>query len=171
MMHIFSFCDLKALIKMSKALNFLKKMSFITLSFILILSCSYKPPVRFNGVLNLDKRTKLILIGTSNKNDVIKLLGETLLKEQPNQNKWAYIETVEKKILGKRKIIKNTMLILEFNNKGILKTKKTLNKDNFNKVKFDQTQNESLGVNNSFSKRIFSSIRKRAQNKIGTIGK
>tara|TARA_B110000305_G_C19078237_1_gene464971 strand:+ start:274 stop:573 length:300 start_codon:yes stop_codon:yes gene_type:complete len=82
--------------------------------------------VRSSGVLNLDKRANLILPGTSNKNDVIRLLGETVLKENPNEKKWSYIETIEKKTLGKRQIIKNTMLILEFDNRGILQKKKYL---------------------------------------------
>jgi|TARA_B110000971_G_scaffold170304_1_gene174984 outer membrane protein assembly factor BamE (lipoprotein component of BamABCDE complex) len=127
--------------------------------------------VRSSGVLNLDKRANLILPGTSNKNDVIRLLGETVLKENPNEKKWSYIETIEKKTLGKRQIIKNTMLILEFDNRGILQKKKIFNKDDFQNVKFDQSESESLGVSNSFSKRIFSSIKKRAQNRLGTISK
>tara|TARA_B110000902_G_scaffold225819_1_gene264066 strand:- start:432 stop:815 length:384 start_codon:yes stop_codon:yes gene_type:complete len=127
--------------------------------------------VRSSGVLNLDKRANLILPGTSNKNDVIRLLGETVLKDNPNEKKWSYIETIEKKTLGKRQIIKNTMLILEFDNRGILQKKKIFNKDDFQNVKFDQSESESLGVSNSFSKRIFSSIKKRAQNRLGTISK
>ena len=46
---------------------------------------------------NLDKRTDFNTWNT-NKNDVIQLLGETIIKEQPNENKWAYIETIDKKI-------------------------------------------------------------------------
>ena len=87
------------------------------------------------------------------------------------KKKWSYIETIEKKTLGKRQIIKNTMLILEFDNRGILQKKKIFNKDDFQNVKFDQSESESLGVSNSFSKRIFSSIKKRAQNRLGTISK
>jgi len=155
---------------MIKTLKFLKKTSLITIFFIATLSCSYNPVVRSSGVLNLDKRANLILPGTSNKNDVIRLLGETILKEEPDEKKWSYIETIEKKTLGKKKIIKNTMLILEFDSRGILKTKKILNKEDFQNVKFDKTESESLGVSSSFSKKIFSSIRKRAQNKVGALG-
>ena len=156
---------------MFKILKFSKKATCITLCFFIISSCSYNPVITSNGILNLDKRADLMLPGSANKNDVIKLLGETILKELPSENKWAYFETVEKKTLGKKKIIKNTMLILEFDNKGILKSKKILNKDDFNKINFDQDKTESAGLNNSFSKRIFSSIRKRTQNKLNTISK
>ena len=46
-----------------------------------------------------------------------------------------------------------------------------LNKNDFNKLKFDEASTESYGLNNSFSKRIFSSIRKRAQNRLDTLTK
>lgn len=156
---------------MSITLNYLKKLTFITLCISSILSCSYKPVIKTNGILNLDKRTNLMLIGTTNKNDVVQLIGQSILKEQPNENMWAYFETIEKKNFGKKKIIKNTLLILEFDNRGILKSKEILNKDDFNEIKFDKASTVSSGLNNSFSKRIFSSIRKRAQNRLDTITK
>ena len=151
---------------MKNTLKFFKNTSFVIFFMLGFLSCSFKPIVTSSGNLNLDKKIHLILPGTTNKNDVVRLLGETLLREEPNNNKWAYIETVEKKTFGKKKIIKNTLLILEFDRRGILKTKKTLNKNEFNKIAFDDSETKSFGLNNSFSKRIFSSVRKRAQNAI-----
>ena len=156
---------------MTKTLNFFKKVTLIIFCISSVLSCSYKPVVKTNGIQNLDKRTDLMTVGTTNKNDVIELIGQTILKEQPNENIWAYVETVEQKKFGKKKIIKNTLLILEFDSKGVLKNKKILNKNDFNKLKFDETSTESYGLNNSFSKRIFSSIKKRAQNRLDTLTK
>jgi len=156
---------------MKKSLFFLRKATLIALCISTILSCSYKPAIKNNGILNLEKRTSLMFVGTTNKNDVVQSIGQTVLKEQPNENIWAYIETVQQKKFGKKKIIKNTLLILEFDSRGILKNKKILNKNNFNKIKFDEARTESSGLNNSFSKRIFSSIRKRAQNRIETLTK
>jgi len=149
---------------MSNPFNFLKKTILVALCFIAILGCNKKPISISNGTLNLDKRAELIQLGTSNKNDVFNLLGESLLKEAPNKNKWAYFESKETRKLGKKINTKNTMLILEFDNKGILLTKQILNQKDFNKLKFDDTKTESLGLNSSFSKKIFSSIRKRAKN-------
>ena len=111
---------------MSKTLNFLKKVTLISFCISTVLSCSYKPVIKSNGILNLDKRTSSMLVGTTNKNDVVQLIGQTILKELPNESIWAYIETVEQKKFGKKKIIKNTMLILEFDNRGILKKKKNI---------------------------------------------
>jgi len=156
---------------MTKTLNFFNKITFIIFCFSTILSCSYKPVVKTNGIQNLDKRTELMTVGTTNKNDIIQLIGQTTLKEHPNENIWAYVETVEQKKFGKKKIIKNTLLILEFDSRGVLKNKKILNKNDFNKLKFDEASTETYGLNNSFSKRIFSSIKKRAQNRIDTLTK
>jgi len=156
---------------MTKTLNFFKKLTLIIFCISTVLSCSYKPVIKNNGILNLDKRTELMTVGTTNKNDVIQLIGQTTLKEHPNENIWAYIETVEQKKFGKKKIIKNTLLILEFDSKGILKNKKILNKNDFNKINFDEAITVSSGLNNSFSKKIFSSIRKRSQNRLDTLTK
>ena len=156
---------------MTKTLNFLKKITLITFCISTVLSCSYKPVIKNNGILNLEKRTSLMLVGATNKNDVVQSIGQTILKEQPNENIWAYIETVEQKKFGKKKIIRNTLLILEFDSRGVLKNKKILNKNDFNKLKFDEASTETYGLNNSFSKRIFSSIRKRAQNRLDTLTK
>ena len=156
---------------MKKSLFFFRKATLIALCISTILSCSFKPVIKNNGILNLDKRTELMTVGTTNKNDIIQLIGQTILKEQPNENIWAYVETVEQKKFGKKKIIKNTLLILEFDSRGVLKNKKILNKNDFNKLKFDEASTETYGLNNSFSKRIFSSIRKRAQNRLDTLTK
>ena len=156
---------------MTKTLNFFKKVTLIVFCISTVLSCSYKPVTKTNGIQNLDKRTELMTVGTTNKNDIIQLIGQTILKEQPNENIWAYVETVEQKKFGKKKIIKNTLLILEFDSKGLLKNKKIFNKKDFNKLKFDEASTESYGLNNSFSKRIFSSIKKRAQNRLDTLTK
>ena len=149
---------------MSNTYNFLKKTTLVALCFIAILGCNKKPISISSGTLNLDKRAELIQIGTSNKNDVVNFLGESILKEVLNENKWAYFESIETRNFGKKKNTKKTILILEFDNRGILMTKQILNQKDFNKLIFDDTKTESLGLNSSFSKKIFSSIRKRAKN-------
>ena len=151
---------------MLKIKNIIKKIPFWGFCFFLVVSCSPKPLIKSYGIANLNQRSSLILPGATNKNDVIKILGETTIKEYPDENKWVYIETEEEKKIGKRKIIKNYMLILEFDNMSVLKSKELLSIDDLNQIKFDQEKTVSSGVNNSFLKRIFSSIRKRAQNRI-----
>ncbi len=97
---------------MFKTLKFFKNTTLITTCFLSILSCSYKPVIASSGVLNLDKRTDLMLLGNTNKNDVIRLLGEATLKELSNENKWSYMQTIEQKKFGKKKF--NLVLFIIF---------------------------------------------------------
>ena len=71
-------------------------------------------------------------ISETNKNDVIKILGAPSTKSEFNENKWFFIE---KKVtnssmikLGKDKLESNNILILEFDNRGILTSKKIYDK-------------------------------------------
>ena len=68
---------------MSISLNFVKKTILLTLCFA-ILSCNLKPVIKSNGIQNLGNRTSLLIPGETNKNDVIKIFGETLIKEIHN---------------------------------------------------------------------------------------
>ena len=143
-----------------------KNIPVIVLISLLLYSCSLTPNMKMYGIANLDKRQEVLKVGLTNKNDVIQLLGETILKEQSGVDNWAYIETVEtKNILGTTKIVKNNVLLLIFDNKGVLSKKKYLNINDLNELKIDQSITSSNAINDSFSKKIFSSMRKRMQNK------
>jgi hypothetical protein len=69
--------------------------------------------------------------------------------------------------LGKKKLIKNDVLVLEIDSTGILLSKKFYNKDDMNEIKFDEN---ITGVN--YSKRSFiynflSSIRQKIDDPLG----
>ena len=114
---------------------------------------------------DLDKKQEVLSIGTTNKNDTINYLGETILKEYPAENNWAYIETEElKNIFGQNKVIKNNVLLLQFDSKGILSKKNMLTINDLKKLNLDQTTTTSQSINSSFSKKLFSSMRKRFDN-------
>ena len=126
------------------------------------------PNIKLSGVVNLEKKQEALVIGVSNKNDVISSLGESILKESPGDDSWAYIETSEvKNIFGKKKIIKNNVLLLEFNQRGVLAGKHILNINDINKLDLDKDITNTNALNDSFSKKFFGSMRKRLQNKLG----
>ena len=52
--------------------------------------------------------------------------------------------------LGKKKLIKNDVLVLEINNQGVLLSKKLYNKDDMKNIKFNENE---TGIN--YSKRSF----------------
>jgi len=138
--------------------------NFITYFLILIFtnSCKLSPSITHSGVINLEQKKDVFFLGKTNKNDVIKEIGETLLKEYPEENSWIYIETETKRnLLGKKIIIKNDILMLEFDDKGILLTKNFFNLKNMKDLNFNDEITKSTSLEESNSKKFFSSMRKR----------
>ena len=144
-----------------------KTIPSLVLICLFLFSCSLTPNIKVSGVANLEKKQEALVIGVTNKNDTIGYLGEAILKEYPGDNSWAYIETSEKKnIFGKKKIIKNNVLILEFNQRGVLAGKHILNINDINKLDLDKDITNTNALNDSFSKKFFGSLRKRMQSKL-----
>jgi outer membrane protein assembly factor BamE (lipoprotein component of BamABCDE complex) len=144
-----------------------KTIPSLVLICLFLFSCSLTPNIKVSGVANLEKKKEVLVIGVSNKNDVISYLGESILKESPGDDSWAYIESSEiKNIFGKRKIIKNNVLLLEFNQRGVLAGKHILNINDINKLDLDKDITNTNALNDSFSKKFFGSLRKRMQSKL-----
>lgn len=143
-----------------------KKISIIILILTSISGCKINDSIKKYGIVNLKVKSEKLFIGKSNKNDVIIELGDTILKEFPDFNSWIYSETEQKTgYLGKKVLIKNNILLLEFDNKGVLVEKKFLDKNDMNEVLFDEITTETYAINDSTSKKFFSSMRKRLQAK------
>jgi len=105
-------------------------------------------------VHNLEEKQIKLKINQTNKNDIIKLIGPPSTKSTFDNDIYIYLErkTSGSKLikLGKRKLIKNDVLVLEIDNKGILLAKKFYNKDEMNEINIDQ---EITGIN--YSKKTF----------------
>jgi len=143
-----------------------KKISIIILILTSISGCKINDSIKKYGIVNLKVKSEKLFVGKSNKNDVIIELGDTILKEFPDFNSWIYSETEQKTgYLGKKVLIKNNILLLEFDNKGVLVEKKFLDKNDMNEVLFDEITTETYAINDSTSKKFFSSMRKRLQAK------
>ena len=91
--------------------------------------------VKHHGVHFLEKKHEKLAINTSNKNDILKLLGEPSTKSNFDNDVWIYIErkisTGKIYYLGKEKLIINDVLVLELNNLGLLASKKLYKKEDF----------------------------------------
>ena len=125
-------------------------------------SCTLSPSITHSGVINLEQKKDVFFLGKTNKNEVIKEIGETLLKEYPEEKSWIYIETETKRnLLGKKILIKNDILMLGFDDKGILLTKDFLNLKNIKDLNFNEETTSTLAIEESNSKKFFSSMRKR----------
>ena len=121
-------------------------------------NCQLKDANRPHGLNFLENREKTLIINKTNKNDVIKVLGNPHSTSIKNENTWIYIERTTKKgelhQLGRNILIKNNVLELEFNKYGILTKKILFDKDDMKKVKYSnkETVNEvsQIGVVGKF---------------------
>jgi len=128
-------------------------------------NCSQNEVIKTHGVAYLNKREKLIIVNQSNKNDAISVLGQPSTKGMINDNLWIYIErtlTRGKLLkLGRNYLLKNNVLVLEFDKYGILQRKEFYNKKEMNEIKFakDTTSNELRKENFIYS--FLSSVRQK----------
>jgi len=136
---------------------------FIILLF--ITNCSLNKVIHHHGVHNLDKKQSKLKINQSNKNDIIKIIGPPLIKSTFNNDVFIYIEkkTSSSKLikLGKKELLTNNVLVLDINNKGILIAKKFYNKEDMNKIKFDENSTMTTHSRNSFVYNFLYSLRQR----------
>ena len=146
-----------------------KSIIYIVLLLVILTSCQRKDIVRTHGISYLEKREKLVIINKSNKNDVVKFLGQPAAKGMTNNNIWIYIERTHTKgkllKLGRVELSKNNTLVLEFNNYGILNNKKFYNVNDMNKVKFAEAITENDVKKQNFIRSFLSSVRSKMENK------
>ena len=143
----------------------------LILSIILLASCTLNKVVQHHGVHNLEIKQAKLKVNKTNKNDIIELIGPPSTKSTFDNDLYIYVErkTSGSKLMkmGKKRLIKNDVLVLEIDNKGILVAKNFFNKDDMNEIVFDQ---DKTGVN--YSKRSFiynflSSLRQKIDDPLG----
>ena len=146
----------------------MKKTKFLLIvSLIFLFSCQGNEVIKTHGISYLDKREKLIFINKSNKNDTVQIFGQPATKGMTNDNLWIYIERAKTRgkllKLGRNYLIKNNVLVLEFNKFGILTKKEFYDKEDMNKINFAKaiTQNDIKKENFIYS--FLSSIRQKMQ--------
>ncbi len=101
----------------------------------------------------------------SNKNDIVILLGPPSTVSQFDNNTWYYIERKVTNTsiftLGREKVLKNNVLVLELDKNGILKTKEFLQFDDMKDIKFSKNTTDSNIVNKNFLYNFFNSVRQK----------
>ena len=120
----------------------------LILSIFLLASCSLNKIVQHHGVHNLEIKQAKLKINVSNKNDIFKLIGPPSTQSTFDNDLYIYVErkTSGTKLvkMGKKKLIKNDVLVLEIDNKGILISKKFYNKNEMNEINFDEDMMELI---------------------------
>ena len=102
----------------------MKNYFYLIVIFLFISNCTLNKVIKHHGVHFLDKKNTKLIIGKTNKNDIIKLLGPPSTKGAFDEELWIYMEiqTSSSRLsrLGKKKLLKNNILILDIDNKGLL---------------------------------------------------
>ena len=149
----------------------MNKILYIILISFIVSNCSFKPVVKHHGVPYLEKKQASLIVNKSNKNDIVKILGSPSTTSKFDNDVWIYIETkkTQSKIknLGKMKIFKNDILVLEINNYGILKKKEFYNKEDMENIKIVENTTESGFQRNSFIYDFMSSMRQKINDPLG----
>ena len=138
---------------------------------ILLASCTLNEVVKHHGVHNLEQKQTKLKINQTNKNDIINLIGPPSTKSTFDNDVYIYIErkTSGSKLvkLGKKKLIKNDVLVLEIDSKGILLAKNFYNKDEMNNIRFDDDVTSINYSKKSFIYNFLSSVRQKIDDPLG----
>ena len=138
---------------------------FLIILLIIASGCKANKVSKNHGFISLETKFEKIQINKTNKNDLIKTIGHPSSISEFDENKWFYIERKKTNQslfkLGIKKINKNNILIVDFNNKGLVENKKLIDLNNMNDVKYVKkiTQKEFDQDNTIYN--IFSSLREK----------
>ena len=129
------------------------------------MNCSGNKISNYHGSKLLEMKYDELQVNITNRNEVIKIIGPPASISDFNKNRWFYMERLKTNQslikLGKQKIKKNNILIVDFDKKGILKNKELLNLDNMNDVKYLKAVTKKDFKNNNMLYGIFSSLREK----------
>ena len=137
----------------------------IIIIFIFILNCSGNKVTNYHGTKLLSEKYDMIKVNATNKNDLIEIIGPPSTISDFNKNIWFYFERLKTNQsllkLGTQKIKKNNILIVELDNKGILKKKRLLDLEDMNDIRYVKTVTTKEFKNESVIYNVFSSLREK----------
>ena len=134
--------------------------------FIFVVNCSSNKLSNNHGLISLQAKYDKIIINKTNKNDILNIIGPPSSISDFDKNKWFYIQRMKQNQsllkLGIKKIKKNNILIIEFDNRGILVKKNILDLENMNDIKYVKDITEKEFKQNDILFKVFSSLREKA---------
>ena len=149
----------------------MKKFLLFIPIFLIITNCNLKQNIEHHGVHLLEKKNEKLKINENNKNDVFKLLGPPSVQSSFDNDLMFYIE---RKIsteglykLGKRKILKNNVLIVQIDNRGILVKKEFINLNQMNDIEISKKITEIDYQKSTFIYDFLSSMRQKVNDPLG----
>jgi outer membrane protein assembly factor BamE (lipoprotein component of BamABCDE complex) len=149
----------------------MKTTLYIIFLSLIVSNCSIKKVVKHHGVPFLEKKQSTLIVNKSNKNDILKTLGNPSTRSKFDNDVWIYIERkqTQSKLrnLGKMKIFKNDVLVVEIDNYGILKKKEFYNIEDMKKLEVVENTTEAGFQRNSFIYKFMSSMRQKINDPLG----
>ena len=143
----------------------MKNYFYLIVISLFISNCTLNKVIKHHGVHFLEKKNKKLVIGQTNKNDIIELLGPPSTRGAFDEELWIYMEiqTSSTRIskMGKKKLLKNNILILDIDNRGILSKNIFFDKDDMNKIKFSKDTTQKNYSKNSFIYEFLYSVRQK----------
>ena len=134
-------------------------------------NCGFTKRVDHHGVHLLKKKSDLIMVSETNKNDIIKILGPPSVISTFNNDLYFYIErktTTDRIIkLGKMKYLENNVLVLEIDNRGILLDKQFFDLKKMKKIKIVSKETTVDYQKQSFIYDFLSSMRQKVNDPLG----
>jgi len=116
-------------------------------------------------VPNLEKKQSSLVINKTNKNDIIKIIGNPSTRSKFDNDVWIYIERkqTQSKLtnLGRMKIYKNDVLVLEIDRYGVLKKKDFYNTSDLKNLKIVKSTTDSGFKRDTFVYNFWSSMRQK----------
>jgi outer membrane protein assembly factor BamE (lipoprotein component of BamABCDE complex) len=147
------------------------KFFLIFISTILLTNCTFKKVDKHHGVPFLEEKQKLLVVNETNKNEIRKILGSPSTTSRFDNDVWIYIERKltqsELKNLGRMKLIKNDVLVLEINDRGILNNKSFYNKDDMENIKMVEATTEDGFTKKTYIYDFMSSMRQKINDPLG----
>ena len=147
---------------------------FIIIVFFIITNCTLNKVVKHHGIHFLDEKQKKLSLTTTNRNDILSLLGPPSTKSTFDNDIWIYIERKKTRtsLLKLGKVIDvNNVLVLEIDSKGLLAKKELLNIDNMNEIKFIDDKTDISYSKKSFVYDFLSSMRQKVNDPLGVRAK
>ena len=149
----------------------MKKILLFIPIFLIITNCNLKQNIEHHGVHLLEKKNEKLRINENNKNDVFKLLGPPSVQSSFDNDLMFYIErkisTEGMYKLGKRKILKNNVLIVQIDNRGILVKKEFINLNQMNDIEISKKITDIDYQNSTFIYDFLSSMRQKVNDPLG----
>jgi outer membrane protein assembly factor BamE (lipoprotein component of BamABCDE complex) len=138
---------------------------YIIFFLILLNNCQLKEASKEHGINFLENREKTLKIGSTNQNDVIKLIGNPHSTSIKDEFTWIYFERVITRgkliKLGQNVLKENNVLELKFDRYGILKSKKMYDKRNMNKVSYSNKITTNEVNQKSFVSKFLGSLKQK----------